>query len=84
MKYKKYDILLVKWDDAAGAGGWNKNEERLLEPHWVHTTGMFLGQTNDRLLVCMNHAYEENNHGDFMSVPKGMIASIKVLKRAAR
>ena len=83
-KYNPYDILLVQWDDAAGCSGWNKNEERLLEPHHVNTVGMYLRQNKGRLLLCMNHAWEEVNHGDYMSIPRGMIRNIEVLKRARK
>ena len=83
-KYRQYDTLLIKWDDAAGSQGWNKNEQRLMEPHNVNTVGFFIARNDRRTLICMNHAWEEDNRGDYMSIPNGMIRHIEVLKRATK
>ena len=83
-KLHKYDTVLIKWDDAAGSCGWNKDEEDLLKPHQVNTVGFFLAKKNGRILTCGNHAWKHGNHGDYMSIPVKYISHIILLKKARK
>jgi len=75
---------MIDWDDAAGQGGWNADEQVLLSPHIVHTVGMFLRKKNNRMLLCQNYCHAAQNNGGFMSIPEKMIRRVRVLKRAIK
>jgi hypothetical protein len=75
-------LIEVVWDDAASGAGWHEIQEVKFEPQIVVTVGFLIAENNKYIII--GHTYSEGAYvGDFQ-IPKGMIISRKVLKRAAK
>lgn len=88
-KLKERDIVLVKWQDAGGTGGWFNPSEKALntrEDELVVTeVGHFLKWRKRGIHLC--EGYNRDSDGSYGPVagsfiPRGCIISIKVLQRA--
>jgi hypothetical protein len=81
MNYQ-YPLIEVIWDDAASGSGWHEAKEVKFEPQIVVTVGFLIAENNKYIII--GHTYSEGDYvGDFQ-IPKGMIVSRKVLKRATK
>ena len=78
----KWDIILVKWIDAASNSNWRAGEDLELVPYRVNTAGMFIGEDDLHWLICLNHGWTSGNMADTIQIPKGMIEHVEILKRA--
>jgi len=77
----KRPIVLVTWDDAATLDlGWSK-ENPVPEPHIMFSVGFLLTETNDHIVLAMDTDIGLGHNGQGQ-IPKGMIRSMKILKKA--
>ena len=74
-------IVLVEWVDAAHEFGWMEGNQLIdEEPELTcFTVGWLLRKTKLHIKICQT--YSSDNHAQTIVIPKGMIRSIKVLKK---
>jgi hypothetical protein len=78
----RFDTVLIKWLDACSSQGWKDLKDLTAPAYFVNTIGMFLGEDENSWTVCLNHAYADDTVSGTMSIPKGMIVYVEVIKRA--
>lgn len=80
VKYKAGDYLLVKWLDACSFDDWTDRHESDTPPPEIHTVGIFVMEEKTYLTVALNHDTVNDKLSCLLTVPKGMIKEIKILK----
>ena len=78
----RWDVIRIDWVDACASGGWQDLEGITIKPFHVTSIGMFLGEDDLHWTICTNDGYSYNRVSDTMSIPKGMITYVEVIKRA--
>ena len=78
----KWDIVLIDWIDAVSQHGWKLTDGLAIPPYKVVTVGMFVGEDDIYWTVCTNDGWSSNQVSDTMSIPKGMITHVEIIKRA--
>lgn len=79
MKYP-YPLVEVVWVDAETGHGWEEEDETEPMLPVVVTAGFLLKQTEE--LVCIASSVSATkNHNGRISIPTGMVKSLKVLKK---
>lgn len=81
MNYQ-YPLVEITWDDASSDAGWQEAREVKFEPQVVISVGFLISE--NKKYVIIGHTYSGEDFVGWMQIPKGMIISKKVLKRAKR
>ena len=80
-KFKRGDVVLVKWDDACSNSRWWRDKE--IE-YWAKegapckSVGFYFGSNKNYLTLYMNKNSEEM--GQLMNIPLSIITKVKILK----
>lgn len=83
IKFPKYTMLLVKWDDIVSDTKWHTKEEiEKTHPMIVKTVGFFLKSylRNHKRVLKLAASILEDGDSDVIDIPFGVISSIKELK----
>lgn len=85
MKYKKEDILEIKWVDTFGYNGWYDEKEidkKTRSDDFEKFIGYFIKETKDFIIICMgwDGNVDFNSYSKPTWIPKGFIKSIRKLK----
>ena len=78
---KKFDVILVTWNDANGANpGWMEEEDvpNKLEP--VVSVGLFFSETKESITIIQQHFENLNIVAGPLTIPKGTIVKMIKLK----
>jgi hypothetical protein len=81
MNYQ-YPLVEITWDDASSDAGWQEIKSIKFEPQVVISIGFLFAE--NRKYVIIGHTYSGDDFVGWLQIPKGMIISRKVLKRAKR
>lgn len=84
LQLNKFDVILIKWNDAGGSPSWQSIEDYKSWPFTVNTVGHFIGSSDDHIIVAQNHDWSNGNIGHVMHIPPAMITHIEILRRASR
>lgn len=80
-KFKKGDIILVKWDDACSSDRWWKDQEI---KYWAKngasckSIGFFFGVNKKYITIYMNKSPQEM--GQLLNIPLSILTKIKTWK----
>lgn len=77
----RYDIVLLKWVDAHQDPFWRDVNGLSMRHAFVNSIGFFLGEDDESWVLAPNHIWSQDMV-DTMCIPKGMIQSVEVLRRA--
>lgn len=81
---QKYDLVLVTWDDAAALKhGWIGADVGEPEPQVVMSVGFLVKDTENYVVIAMD-IDPDGLHNTRGQIPKGMLRSMKVLRKADR
>lgn len=76
-----YPCVLIIWDDAAGfRHGWTSKDEPLI-PQLAVSVGFLIKETDNHLLIAQD-VDGDGSHNGRGQIPKGMVRSMKILKKA--
>ena len=82
---QKYNLCEVIWDDATSLSqGWKNPEEfakEPIKPEIVLSVGFVVKETEDYLILAMD-TDSDGDHASRSQIPKGMVRSMKVLRKA--
>jgi len=81
MNYQ-YPLVEVVWDDAASDSGWQEIKKIKFEQQIVVTVGFLMAENKKYIII--GHTYSGEDYIGWFQIPKGMIISKKMLKRAKR
>lgn len=81
MNYQ-YPLVEITWDDASSDAGWQVAKEVKFEPQVVISVGFLISE--NKKYVIIGHTYSGEDFVGWLQIPKAMIISKKVLKRAKR
>lgn len=79
-KYKFGDFLFIVWRDAVSFDDWADVTEVDVAPPDVHSVGILVAMEDSHLTLAINHDTINDKASCFMSIPTGMIVSIKKLR----
>ena len=82
---KKFDVVLIRWNDANGANpGWMEEEEvpNKLEP--VVSVGLFFSETKESITIIQQRFENLDVVAGPLTIPKGTIVKIMKLKPVKR
>lgn len=79
-KYKAGDFLLCKWMDACSFDDWTDREESDTPPCEVHSVGILVVIEEKYITLALNHDTVNDKLSCLMTIPTGMIKSIKKLR----
>ena len=77
-----YPLVEIVWADASSDAGWQEAKKVKFEPQTVVTIGFLIAE--NRKYLILGHTYSGDDYVGWFQIPKGMIISRKVLKRARR
>jgi len=77
-----YPLVEIVWDDASSDAGWQEVENIKFEPQIVTSVGFLIAES--KKYVILGHTYSGDAYIGWFQIPKGMIITRKVLKRAKR
>ncbi len=75
-KYK-YDLVEIKWEDAASSHGWEELEETDIEEELALTVGFLIKENGSRVVIAATCGTTDSNNR--IQIPRGMIRSMRVL-----
>lgn len=88
MKAKKFDLVCVTWHDACSNNGWthlddinHPNYERGVTKFIVHTYGLLVVDSKKDVQVMQQYSPTAKKLSCEMTIPRGMVQKITVLKR---
>jgi len=77
-----YPLVEIVWDDASSDAGWQEVKKVKFEQQVVVTIAFLIAE--NKKYVILGHTYSGDDYIGWFQIPKGMIISRKVLKRARR
>lgn len=81
MSYQ-FPLVEIIWDDASSDAGWQEIKITKFEPQTVISVGFLIAENSKYLII--GHTYSGDDFVGWMQIPKGMIISKKILKRASK
>lgn len=76
---KKYQVVYVKWHDAVSSHDWTDNTEPPEETHVIETVGFLTAKDKNKIVIAMQIDPERQARSMEMTIPIGMVISIKKL-----
>lgn len=77
---KPGDFVFVTWLDPLSEDGWVHRDEVNIKPSVIHTVGILVTNTDDMIVVSLNHDTDQDNLSCFMAIPKCIIQNMRVLQ----
>ena len=78
----KYPLIHIEWDDAGADNSWLTVEDCEVDSGTVTTVGFLVKETKRHVIIAST--YWDNTVNATIQIPKAMIVSRKVLKRARK
>lgn len=78
-KYNAGDFLLVVWEDAVSFDDWSDRLESDTPPPEIHSVGILVLKNKKYLTLALNHDTINDKLSCLMTIPLGMVKSIKKL-----
>ncbi len=72
----KYPIVVIIWDDAETAGGWEEVPEEM-KPALATSMGFLVKESDDHILIASS--YDDKHTNGRLQIPKGMIKDMRYL-----
>lgn len=80
---RKYPVVIVEWDDAAGEPGWFHTPEVDAEPLRCISVGFLVAETEKAICIATTYTEKYDKIADYVTIPRGMIVSpIRKLRNA--
>jgi hypothetical protein len=72
--------IKVHWRDATSVDAWTAKED--IEPvcHLICTLGALVKESEDALVVALNHDSDEGSYSQFITIPKAWIVEKRFIK----
>ena len=81
LPFQKYDLVLICWNDASAlTDGWT-DEIEPDEPKLALSVGFLIRQTKEHIVIAQD-LDAHGHHNGRSQIPRGMVKSIKVLRKA--
>lgn len=77
----KYPVVVIIWDDAETAGGWEEIPEEI-KPAIATSMGFLIKESDDHVLIASS--YDERHVNGRLQIPRGMIKQITYLVKNER
>lgn len=78
-----FDLIEVIWDDASElTAGWTDEIDKS-EPQLALSVGFLISDTKDHIVIAMD-LDEQGHHNGRSQIPRGMVKTIKVLRKKDR
>lgn len=73
-------ILKIEWGDAVSSDDWTPRNEIDLPPSKIISVGILIKETRSYYTLALNHDTVSDGASCIMTIPKGMVRKVKVLK----
>lgn len=78
--FQKFDLIECVWDDASElTAGWTDEIDKS-EPQLALSVGFLISDTKDHVVIAMD-LDEQGHHNGRSQIPRGMVKTIKVLRK---
>jgi hypothetical protein len=78
----RFQLVEIRWDDAAASNSWERPEHMALDPQIVITVGFVVKENKKHMVIAST--YDETHVNAAIQIPKSMIVSRKLLVRAKK
>ena len=79
--FQHYPLVEIIWDDAAGLKDGLKATREMPDPYIALSVGFLVRESNDHIIIAQD-TDEEGSHNGRTQIPRGMVKSIKILRKA--
>lgn len=76
----KLKIEKITWLDAVSQAGWRRPDSIPKNPTLVTSVGIVANDTKKAMTLCISYDPDIGDYGNFLTIPKGMIKSRRIMK----